>query len=116
PQADDAAEHAAEIGRQERHPREQRDLFEVEVSYRVQGERPPERQRAPGAVGEEPGKRDAPEVALREDAANRRPRPVAAQVLLLAGDDVVTLCRRQPLVTGGRNVGGEPQSTTSVTH
>ena len=63
----DAAEEAAEVGGQERHPGEQRDLLQIEVAHVAEIERQPEGERAPGGVGQKSRERDAPEVALPSD-------------------------------------------------
>ena len=89
--ADRAAEHAAEVGRQERQPREHRNLLQIESAHRRQIERQPERQRAPRRIGEEPRNRDAPEVPLPRMRRNRRlPFPGEVRFLARAG------CSRAP--------------------
>ena len=79
------------------------------MAHRVQVERQPEGQRPPRRVGEEARDGDAPEVPLAEDAPDRGPAAVAFEVLLLSGDDVVALGRRQPWVLIGRMVERQPQ-------
>src|SRR5262249_20139990 len=48
-----------------------------------------------GWIGKETRQSDPPEIAPLEDALDRRPRPVALQMLLLTGNDVVAFLYRQ---------------------
>ena len=79
-----AAEHAAEIGGEKRQPGEQRDVLQIKMPDLAQIERQPERQRAPGRIGQKARQGDAPEIALLQNGPDRRPRSVALQMLLLA--------------------------------
>ena len=70
--ADRAAEQASEIGGEERQPREQRDLLQIESTYGREIERQPERQRAPRRIGKKPRNGDAPEVPLAQAHSGKR--------------------------------------------
>jgi hypothetical protein len=98
--ADRAAEHAAEIGGEERQPREQRNLFQVESAHGCQIERQPERQRAPRRIGEKPRDGDAPEVSFTDKRGDRGPAG-SGEVRFLPGENVSRSRAERPLCFDG---------------
>ena len=107
---DHAAEHAAEIGREKRHPGEQRDLLQIEMAHGGQDKAAARTSACPRSGSARNRGRAMPQ-KLRCSRIfkidGRVPSP--CKCLLLAGGDVVALLVRQRRMLVGRLVEHEPQ-------